>query len=782
MILTRALRIVASVLIVLLALLAATSIYLIRRPFPQISGSVRVQGLQAEVQVIRDRWGIPHIFAQNERDLFFAQGYVHAQDRLWQMELSRRVASGRLSEIFGEVTLDTDRFFRTLGLRRVAEEEVRLLNPQQREILEAYSAGVNAYITTHRRRLPLEFTILRLTPEPWTPADSLVFGKLMSWVLGGNWKAELLRAALIARFGEEGAKKLLPPYPEDAPIIVPEEARAYYQAVHPDALWAVPGSLPSTGIGSNNWVVAGSRTATGAPLLANDPHLEGQMPSIWYEAHLVGGRFDVIGATFAGVPGVIIGHNRHIAWGVTNVGPDVQDLYLERLHPNDPTRYLFRGNWEPLRIVREEIRVKGRAEPFLEEVRLTRHGPILNNVIEGLPGYVALRWTALQPNRLYEAVIGINLARNWQEFREALRKWAVPSQNFIYADIQGNIGYQMPGLVPIRAKGNGLVPVPGWTGEYEWVGFIPFEELPSRFNPKRGYIITANNRVPPPRYRYFISAEWDPGFRAKRIEQLLTEKEKLDIPDFQRIQRDVLSLVARIVLPRLEKLNPQDPKAQKALELLKGWDGLLSPESTAGAVYEAFMVKLPEVLFKDVLGKEVYDVYRKAYWLQVPATLDLLGDPPSGWWQGDQGKVLEKALAAAYEELEERLGKDPKQWRWGTLHQPRFTHALGRLPVLAWIFNATPPPTGGDGFTVNNGGYDPDRPFRQTIVASYRQILDLADWDRSLAMHTTGQSGLPFHRHYRDFVSLWAKGEYHPLLFSRARIEASAEGRLVLRP
>jgi penicillin amidase len=778
----RLLRFLAALLVVLVAFLAATGVYLIRRPFPQVSGTVRLQGLQAEVQVVRDRWGIPHIFAQNERDLFFAQGYVHAQDRLWQMDLSRRVASGRLSEIFGEVTLDTDRFFRTLGLRRVAEEEVRLLDPSQREILEAYSAGVNAYIATHRGRLPLEFVLLRYAPEPWTPADSIVFGKLMAWVLGGNWRAELLRAALIARFGEEGARRLLPPYPEGAPTIVPQEALGFYQALDLKALAALPGPLAPVGVGSNNWVVAGSRTATGAPLLANDPHLEGQMPSIWYEAHLSGGRFDVIGATFPGVPGVIIGHNRNIAWGVTNAGPDVQDLYLEQLHPNDPTKYLFRGKWEPLRIIREEIRVKGRSEPVVEVVRLTRHGPILNNVVEGLPGYVALQWTALQPNRLYEAVIGINLARDWQEFREALRKWAVPSQNFVYADTRGNIGYQMPGLVPIRAKGNGLVPVPGWTGEYEWVGFIPFEELPSRFNPRRGYIVTANNRVPPPGYRYFIAAEWDPGFRARRIEQLLTEKGKLGIQDFQRIQLDVQSLVAQEVLPVLGNLRPRDPKAQRALELLRGWDGRLAPESTAAAVFEAFLTTLPDALFQEVLGKEVYDMYRKAYWLRVPATLNLLRDPGSGWWQGDRGKVLEKALVAAYEELEERLGRDPKRWRWGTLHQPRFTHPLGRVPVLTWIFNTTPPPTGGDGFTVNNGGYDPDKPFRQTIVASYRQILDLADWDRSLAMHTTGQSGLPLHKHYRDFAPMWAKGEYHPLLFSRARIEAEMEGRLVLSP
>lgn len=771
------------VIIVVAALLAAgTGTYLIRRPFPVISGRQIMPGLRAPVDVIRDRWGIPHIFARNDHDLVFAQGYVHAQDRLWQMDLNRRTASGRLSEIFGAATLETDRFLRTVGLRRAAEGMLSSIDGDTRAALQAYADGVNAFIAQHTSRLPIEFTILGFTPEPWTPVDSLSFGEIMAWVLSGNWESELLRAHLVSRFGPDGARVLMPPYPGDAPIIAPEAAR--YRSWNAKALFHLLdlGAATLPGIGSNNWVVGGSRTTTGAPMLANDPHLDAAMPSIWYEMHLSGGDYNVAGSTFPGVPGVIIGHNDQIAWGVTNAGPDVQDLYIEQFDPANPTRYLFRGQREQAKVIREEIRVKGRGEPVIQTVRITRHGPILNGVVEGLGAFLALRWTALDPGATSAAVLHLDRAHNWQEFRDALRLWAVPAQNFVYADRQGNIGYQLAGRIPIRAKGHGMLPVPGWTGEFEWTGFIPYDDLPSVLNPARGFIATANNRIVPNGYKHLIASDWDPGFRARRIESMLAATPKVSLDTMKTIQMDVTSLPGQMTVQALQDVRITQEPAAGLLAELKRWDGVLRADSRAAAIYEAFRIELVESLFKDVLGPDLFKRYLEHPDRWQLALLNLLNDPASGWWGRDgRDAMIAEALTNANAVLTRQVNQDRSGWSWGRLHRMMFTHPIGRIPALAWIFNATAPPTGGDIFTVNNGGFDVNT-FRQQVVASYRQIIDLGDWDRSLSIHTTGQSGLPFHPHYRDFVGLWATGQYHPMLFSRPRIEQVASGTLTLAP
>jgi len=770
-----------SLLLLLALVLAGLGVYVFRRPFPQRSGTLAVDGLQAPVEVVRDRWGVPHLFARNAHDLFFAQGFVHAQDRLWQMEFNRRVASGRLSEIFGEVTLETDRFLRTVGLRRAAEAEWAVQDADARAATEAYAAGVNAFLALSRGRLPAEFTLLRFAPEPWTPVDSVAYGKLMAWVLSGNWASELLRAHLVSRFGPEGARVLMPAYPAEHPVVVPRAAD-YTPFRAPAVLAALDLAPPQGGVGSNNWAVAGARTTTGAPLLANDPHLDAAMPSIWYEMHLSGGGVDVAGSTFPGTPGVIIGHNEHIAWGVTNAGPDVQDLYMERFDPADPTRYLFRGRWERARVVRERIVVKGRRDPVLLPVRITRHGPILNDVVKGLPGFLALRWTALDPGTILSSVAKLDRARNWQEFREALRDWTVPAQNFVYADRDGHIGYQLPGRIPIRARGDGLLPVPGWTGEYEWVGEIPFDQLPSALDPPRGYVVTANNQIVPDAYRYLIAREWDPGYRARRIETMLTATPAVGPEDFARIQLDVTSLPGRAMVRALAGARVGEGPGASLLAELLAWDGVLGPDSRGGAIYEVFRVTLPALVFKDVLGPDVFEKYMERSDAWTLALLQLLRQPASPWW-GPEGRdaVVARALAETDAVLRRRLGGDRSRWTWGRLHLMRFDHPLGRVPGLGAIFNATAPPTGGDVFTVNNGGFNPQT-FRQEVVASYRQIIDLADLDRSMAIHTTGQSGLPFHRHYRDFVRMWASGAYHPMPFSPAAVRAAAEATLVLAP
>lgn len=765
----RALSILTSFVLAVGVALAASGVYVVRRAFPQVSGTVRVEGLGQPVEVVRDRWGIPHIYARNELDLFFAQGYVHAQDRLWQMEMYRRTAAGRLSEVFGERTLSTDRFLRTLGLRHAAELEWDLLSEDTRTSFRAYSAGVNAFLRQNRWHLPLEFVLLRVQPEPWTPIDSLSFGKLMAYELGGNWQTELLRAELERRLGPQAAARLLPGELPGSPVIVPGP---------PPARAGSAGAM----LGSNNWVLSGRLTDTGRPYLANDPHLRAGFPSIWYANHLEGGRYRVTGFTFPGVPGVVVGHNGAIAWGVTNANPDVQDLFVERFHPQDPSRYLFRGRWLPVRTRVEEIRVRGRRQPVRWVVRSTHHGPILNGAVEGLREVVALRWTALLPTTVAEGILRLNRARSWREFREALRFFHVPAQNFVYADRDGNIGYQLPGRIPIRAKGDGTRPVPGWTGEYEWVGWVPYEALPSVFNPARGWIATANNRIVPAGFPYHLGSEWSEGLRAQRIVQVLTSRPRHTLEDLKRLQFDHVSLAARRIAPVLARVKSSREVVRAVQEELRRWDGSLSADSRAAAVYEAFLVRVAEFLFRERLGEELWQRYAARPFFMA-ALLRLWEQPEDPWWgpggrDGAVARILDRAVA----DLEARLGRNPSRWTWGALHRVHFAHVLSPVPLVGRWLSVGPLPTSGDGWTVNQAGYSLLRPYDQTVVASMRMVVDLGDLDRSVGVHTTGQSGLPGHPHRADLTPLWASGGYHPLLWSRQAVDRHAASRLELRP
>lgn len=780
----------------------------VRRAWPQINGTLQVPGLRAPVTVIRDRWGIPHIYASNPHDLFFAQGYVHAQDRFWQMEFWRRLGSGRLAEILGPSALPTDRFVRTIGWHRVAAQEWEGTDPETRAALEAYAEGVNAYISTHKGRLGLEFTLLGLTgkkfdPEPWTPVHSITWGKVMAWDLGGNMGMELLRANIIARLGTPAVPALMPPYPADRPVIVPHPlTQATLQSV-PEAAFTAHFLGEGDGLGSNNWVIAGSRTETGMPLLANDPHLGLQMPSIWYEIGLhcepKGPEcpLNVVGASFAGTPGVVIGHNDHIAWGVTNVNPDVQDLFIEKVNPENPNQYEYQGHWEDMQIVREEIRVAGQKEPVVVFARITRHGPIINDIVGGEEedwsfGWqpLALSWTALQPGTLMRSILLLDKAQNWEEFREALSYWDVPSQNFVYADREGNIGYQTPGRIPIRKSGDGSVPVPGWTGEYEWVDNIPFEDLPRAFNPPEGYIVTANNAVVGPDYPYLLTVDWSDrtGLRAQRITELIEELTPISIEDMQRIQGDNLPVWTREVLPYLTAALADSPDP-RPVELLRAWDGQTTRDSAAAALFEAFRLHLAKRTFQDDLGESLL---RQAKAPVLYALESIVKDPQSPWFDDrrtpqreTRDEILVLALEDAVAELTERLGPNMEKWRWGDLHTATFKNqALGQSGIgwIERIFNRGPVATDGTGGAVNNTGYNLNAPYGVRSGPSYRQIVDMGDWARSLSMHTTGQSGHPFHRHYDDMIDPWRDIRYHPMLWSRTEVEAQAEGILLLVP
>ncbi len=803
-------RIILVIFIVVIALVIGLLVggYLTaRRQFPTTGGTFSVPGLQQQVQVYRDPLGIPHIYAESEHDLFFAQGYVHAQDRFWQMEFWRRIGAGRLSEILGPSALEDDRFIRTVGWHRTAQQELETLTGEERDALQAYADGVNAYVSTNQGRLGLEFALLDLTgvsfePEPWTPYNSLTWTKVMAWDLAGNMQHELLRSHIAAALGANAVSVFYPDYPSDYPVIVAQQ-------VNPASLLAVPdqayqslvfGDGPE--VGSNNWVIAGSRTDTGMPYLANDPHLDIQMPSIWYEIGLhcatVGPecRYDVVGSSFAGVPGVVIGHNSRIAWGVTNLEPDVQDLFIEKLNPDNPMQYEYQGQWVDMELITEQIGVAGEEEPVTILVRQTRHGPIINDVLGGPEddwyyGWqpLALAWTALEPGRTMQSILLIDRAGSWEEFRDALRYWDVPSQNFVYADVDGNIGYQAPGRIPIRAAGDGTQPVPGWSGAYEWTGTIPFDALPTSFNPDKGYISTANNAVVGSDYPYLLTKDWNPGYRAIRIDEVLSDDSSVTRDEIQLLQGDSLSTWSRQVLPYVLALNPEDPTLFQAIGLLRSWDGRATRGSAGAALFESFRMHLAERAFRDEMGDQLFE---KAVGQSLVGLLPLLAQPESPWFDDRltpdvevRDDVMLLALGDAIKELSDSLGADMNRWRWGDLHRATFENqSLGQsgiAPIEA-IFNRGPVEVDGTLATVNNTGYDAAEPFDVSTVPSYRQIIDLSDFSRSVSVHTTGQSGHPFHPHYADMIDMWRNIQMHPMLWTRAEVEASAVDHLTLTP
>jgi penicillin amidase len=638
---------------------AAGALYyaLLRRPLAQTKGSINLPGLQDRVQVIRDRWGVPHIYAGTSQDLFFAQGFVHAQDRFFQMEFSRRLVAGRLAEVVGPPAVAADRWLRVLGLRRVAEKEAPLLQAETRELLLAYASGVNAYVD--RGKLPLEFKLLRYSPERWQIADSLAWIKFMDWTLSVNWEAEILRAQLVAQLGPERAALLDGPYPPQNPTTLPEGVDWSHVGsgalLRADAARPYTGPPTEAGLGSNNWVVDGSRTASGAPLLANDPHLSLNLPSIWYENHLCGADYDVVGLSMPGMPSIVVGHNGRVAWGLTAGFPDTQDLYLERLNPDSPSpQYEFEGAWHDAEVIREEIVVKG-AEPVIEQVVITRHGPLIDGLLPDATSQpLALRWPALDPQDMAGLLLDYCRARTCDEFHQELRRWAGPSQNVVYADVEGNIGYTLVGLMPVRAEGHdGSVPVPGWTGEHEWQGYVPFEEWPHAINPPGGLLITANGKPVGDDYPYFLGNCWLPGFRAARISELLQDARELTLDDFCRMQFDQKSVLARRVGQYLGRLQHASPIANYALTLFRDWDGDLAPGSAAAAIYQ--------VLIRRVL----YNLFD-----------DLLGDSPLADWFVGQGPHPLLAATSGY-------GPNGRMLLWRLLDEPhRPSVPMGDSPLL----------------------------------------------------------------------------------------------------
>jgi penicillin amidase len=811
--LKRILVIVLVVVVVLVLVGGGAGYWFVTKSHPQIDGTLQVKGLKSKVEIVRDSMGVPHIYAGNADDLFFAQGYVQAQDRLWQMQLYRLIGHGRTAELSGSASsVNDDKFLRTLGLARAARADVETASEEETRVIAAFAAGVNAFIDSHRDNLPLEFTLVGIKPEPWQPVDSQVWAKMMAFDLGGNRSQELLRSRLIEKFGAEKAKELMPPYPAQGPFVIPPEAKEYKARMTNDQLQitnsiGVPdfaainardvrlGIVES--IGSNNWVVDGTKTTTGKPLLANDPHLSIQIPAIWYAIGLhcqpisADCPYNVMGMALTPTPGIIIGHNDRIAWGVTNVGPDVQDYFIEKVNPQNPNQYEFQGKWEDFRIVNEVIKAKGKPDVTIE-VKISRHGPLMTPVLDGVTQPLALQWTALRErSHVLGAILKLNRARNFDDFRDALKLFDVPSQNFIYADIDGNIGYQMPGNVPIRAKGDGSAPVPGWSGEYEWKGYIPFDELPFVYNPPTHYIITSNQQVVPSSYKYLITNDWSAPYRAMRINEMIKAKDKLSPEDFKAIQGDVSS----IPLQRLQKnvvpltFDAEDFLSTRALEFVKNWDGRLTTDSVGGAILEATYQRLVKNTFANKMDANLFTGYYSSGGSHRMALLALLDKRQSEWWDDPatpqketRDDILKKSYQQGVDDLGKKYGDAPGEWRWGRLHTATFAHPVGSVQPLNLIFNVGPIAVPGDGYTVNNSGYNDAKGFAQQTITSLRWIMDVGDWDRSMAIHTTGQSGQPFNKHYSDMVLLWRDVQYVPFYFTRSALDKVKEGVLILQP
>ena len=827
---------VYAAILVAIALVAGTVLLVasVRQSFPDTSGEMSVPGLQGSIEVLRDEAGIPQVYADNSRDLFFAQGYVHAQDRFFEMDLRRHLTAGRLSELFGEKALESDMVVRTLGWRRVAERELAILDPDTRQYLDAYAAGVNAYISGKSGAdLSLEYAVLSLTgpdyaPEPWTPADSVAWLKAMAWDLRSNMPDEIDRVLATATLTRAEVEQLYPPYPyaRNAPIVAEGTVvgGSFRQGERPqlrrpppalsagsahtlrgirDLLSGLSGLGPGDGIGSNSWVISGRRSATGQPILANDPHLAPSMPGIWYQIGLhcrevtSACPFDVSGFTFSGMPGVVIGHNQRIAWGLTTMYADVTDLYLERVDDESGT-YRYDGRRLPLRTRTESFTVAGQDEPVRTTVRATRHGPLLTDVLDEVgaaarqagPYDVALRWTALTPGRTMDAVIGIDKATSWHEFRDATRSFEVPAQNLVYADVDGHIGYQAPGLVPVRSGYDGRWPVPGWDPRYRWRGFIPFRALPSVRDPGSGYVVTANQAVVGPRYPFRLTSDSSYGYRSQRINDLLTGRTGYDVADITALQLDTYNPIAASLVPYLLRMRLPTAYYREGQRLLREWDFTQPADSAAAAYFNTVWSNLLAVTFRDQLPEAVWPDGEDRWFAVVQR---LLREPESPWWDDvstdgvreTRDAVLLEALRLGRDDMTRLHARDPDEWSWGHLHRLWLVNpALGTsgVGVVDALFNRGPYQLGGGGGTVNATAWDATEGFEVTAVPSMRMVVSMADLDASRWIQLTGESGHAYHGNYTDQTGLWVDGETLAWPFSREAVESAAADRLVLTP
>ncbi len=847
---------VAAVLVLALVITLVAGVAAVRRPFPQTSGEIELAGLEAPVEVVRDEQGVPHLYGDSIADLVKAQGYVHAQDRFYEMDVRRHATAGRLAELFGEAALESDLLVRTLGWRRIAEEELALVEPETRRLLEAYADGVTAYLEQHSPgEIAVQYSLLRLTgldyrPEPWSAVDSLAWLKAMAWDLRGNMVQEVGRALALTTVGPERTQDLYPSYPYDEHRPIVDGGLVVDDVFEPEATTggtrnpARPAPMPAelgaeavaalervgdgvrrmppllgrgNGIGSNSWVVSGDHTESGLPLLANDPHLGVSLPGVWHQVGLhcrtvsADCPLDVSGFGFSGVPGVVIGHNADIAWGFTNLSPDVTDLYVERIRED---RWLHGGRWRDLTVREETLRVRG-GEDLTLAVRSTAHGPIVSDASLELGALaqrapvgrpltqpageeyaVSLAWTALQPGRTADAILKLNLATDWESFREAVSTFEVPSQNLVYADTTGVIGYQAPGRIPIRKSGNdGRLPAAGWLPENDWTGsYVPFQALPYVVDPPEGFLVTANQAVTGPGYRYHLTDDWDHGYRAQqireRLETLVGAEEPISTEDLTDLQLDERHPLAATLLPWLLEVELPAGYDSEGQEVLADWDGRATADSAGAAYFNVVWRNLLARTFQDELPLEQWPDGGDRWYAVVERLLD---EPRNGWWDDlttddrveDRDDILRAALLDARDEITRLRSRNPQGWSWGDLHRlDLYDATLGTsgIGLVEWLVNRDGWGVGGGSATVNATGWDATLGYQVATAPSMRMVVDLADPDASRWVNLTGVSGHPFHEHFTDQTDTWAAGETYAWPFTRSAVDAAADDTLILLP
>jgi len=745
-----------------------------------IAGELKITGLQAPVKVARDQWGVAHIYAANQHDLFFAQGFAAAQDRLFQMEMWKRAGQGRLAEVLGKSAIERDRYARLLQYRGNLEQEYKSYAPDALAILTAFTSGITAYIRyitgPGGPGVPIEFQLAGFEPEPWRPQDCL--SRMAAYSMTGNAHAELQNALLLSKVGIDKAGVIVDPDPKAQ---LDPAAEIDYSELSPEILKGLVGAdvrieFPSgtaAAVGSNNWTISGKLTSSGKPILANDPHRVIALPSLRYIVHLVAPGWNVVGSGEPALPGVAIGHNQRIAWGLTIFPIDQQDLYVEELNPDHPHQYRQNGKWRAMRAETTVINVKGDS-PQSFTLYSTQHGPVLWEDAAHRRA-LALRWIGAEPGTAgYLASLSVDRAQNWKEFLDALERWKLPPENMVYADVDGNIGEQSAGLTPIRSW-TGMLPVPGGAGKYEWAGFISLDQLPRAFNPPDGWFATANNRTIPEDYKYKVGYEWS-TYRVERIQKVLADlaakPEKIRLDDIENLQNDLYSIPADQLIRMLPRRS--DGPEARFLNMLKDWDRILRSPSVPGALYEVWERHLRRALTEKIAGPNAREA---GISLGVQEAIDFLKTLPSA----DQQQLLLATLLTSGHEMEEQHGNDPALWSWGAMHTITLRHPLDQLRGAKAVFDLGPVSRPGDGQTVDATGSDATG-FEQVSGASYREIFDLSNWDNSLAINTPGQSGQPESLHYSDLLPVWAAGQYFPLLYSRRAVEENATDVLMLLP
>lgn len=789
-----------SLILVVAVVVLLLGVRLIKKSLPQTSGTLEIAGLQSPVKVFRDRFGVPHLFAQNEADLFAAMGFVVAQDRLWQMDINRRAATGTLSEIFGSSTIEIDRFIRTIGIPKIVGELSSNIASESRAMLTAYAAGVNAYIDQAKNHLPIEFVLLQYQPQQWNIEHSLAYQRLMAWSLELAWRVDPVFGELMNKLGVAKTNQILPDYPPNAPTIVTDRFNQFFQLQtqinnFAHSLFDRFG-ITGAGLGSNSWVVSGIHTHTGKPMLANDPHLIHQNPAIWYEIHLKAPGIDCYGVCLPGIPGIVIGHNQAISWGLTNVMADGCDFFIESINPENTDQYLYQNRWFDVTKIVDEIVIKD--QPAINLVtRFTQQGPIISDlhpVLKNSSTAISLKWNGHLISDEILACYKIIKAHNWEVFIEGLKHFSVPAQNYIFADTTGNIGYYCTGSIPVRRRGNGLIPQPGWNKNFEWLTSIPFDQLPHIFNPAEGIIISANNKIVN-KYPYFISSYWEPPYRAQRIRELLSTKDKFSIDDFKAIQYDQFSKHAQFLLPKILEVLPQVEQNSKlkayCCHALQTWDLNLDPESVAPTIFEVFLTRLYKNIFIDEMGDSLFYHFLELPNIPIRITDNLIDKGTSEWFDNiltpetreTMQDIILASLEQTFDHLQEQFGETIYHWRWGHVHSLTFKHPLGKKQPLDKLFNIGPLQLGGSYTSVNNAGFVPNKDDFHTIVGpSMRQIVDLSNRNNSLIVITTGQSGHPLSKHFKDQTSFWLNGGYHHAITDSTDICNSDFDLLILKP